>query len=201
MNQPQLVPQPVSAVHGELAAFRIVSLAELLQLIPEVHEDATEARNLREALAALRTHGVGKAMDKPAGSTMEVRPEVVEQIMDSIESSPMPELEWSPLTTLLGEELLSGLTGISETSVRRYRNAERTTPDAVAARLHFTALVVADLLGSYNVFGVRRWFARPRAQLHGRTPLMMLGSGWTPEDQDAMAVRELAAALLAPLSS
>ena len=93
-----------------------------------------------------------KLVSANAGSEpdAEVRPDILEQVMDSIESSPMPRQEWEPLLGVLGEGLLGALTGISETSLRRYRNAERPTPDAVAAKLHFTALVVADLLGSYN---------------------------------------------------
>jgi hypothetical protein len=37
----------------------------------------------------------------------------------------------------------------------------------VAERLHWLAMVVADLAGSYNALGIRRWFERPRALLGG----------------------------------
>ena len=106
----------------------------------------------------------------------------------------MPDSEWAPLTQALGEELLAQLVGISPSSLLRY--AARATPDDVAARLHFLALLVADLAGGYNDYGVRRWFTRPRAALGGQAPRDLLGAGFDPEGADAARLRDLAAGLL-----
>ena len=48
---------------------------------------------------------------------------------------------------MAGGELLGCLVGVSVSSTRRYLSRARHTPDAVAARLHFIALVVGDLAG------------------------------------------------------
>ena len=97
---------------------------------------------------------------------------------------------------VLGLELLARLLGISESSARRYLSGSRSTPDSVAARLHFLAFVVGDLGGAYNDIGVRRWFDRPRRRLDGSTPAETLGERWSPDDEDARRVRDLARALL-----
>jgi hypothetical protein len=66
----------------------------------------------------------------------------------------------------------------------------------VAARLHFLALVVGDLAGSYNEVGIRRWFERPRSLLGGEPPAKRLEGDWDPDDEGPARVRALAAALL-----
>lgn len=207
MNPSQLMPQPVSGAHEELAAFRLISVAEMLRMIPRTEHGGADRERGLAAVVAFHEHGVGRAAAehvsnlRDAGNIPEMKPGFWERTMESIESSPMPEQEWEPLLELLGDEILGKLTGVSDSSMRRYRIGERKTPDEVAVRLHFTALIVADLLGSYNAFGVRRWFGRPRAQLHGAAPLETLEPDWTPEDSGPQAIRELAAALLAPLAS
>ena len=60
-----------------------------------------------------------------------------------------------------GDELLGQILSISHPSLRRYADGERRCPDGVAARLHWLALVVEALEGSYNPIGIRRWLARP----------------------------------------
>jgi hypothetical protein len=65
----------------------------------------------------------------------------------------------------------------------------------VAARLHWLAMVVADLAGAYNNFGIRRWFERPRSQLQGKSPRQVLGNAWSPDDEAASRVRALASVL------
>lgn len=207
MNQSQLLPQPASGAHEELAAFRIISFAEVIGLVQESPHGGNDSQRLLKAVTAFQTHGIGRAMDNLVGTNAETgaeaehRRDVVFQLQDAIYSSPLPSQEWGPLLEILGDNLLGALTGVSASSMYRYKSAERPTPDPVAARLHFTALLVADLRGSYNDFGVHRWFQRARAQLHGKTPLQMLEKDWTPDGQGAMAVKELAAALLAPPSS
>ena len=106
-----------------------------------------------------------------------------------------PAHEWRALQGVLGVELLARLLGISRSSARRYISGRRATPDVVAARLHFLALVVGDLAGAYNDIGVRRWFDRTRERLDGSTPAQALGGEWSPEDDGPRRVRDLAQAL------
>jgi hypothetical protein len=62
----------------------------------------------------------------------------------------------------------------------------------VAARLHFLALVVGDLAGSYNDVGIRRWFHRKRTLLDGRSPASLLKGEWDPDEEGPARVRQLA---------
>lgn len=120
----------------------------------------------------------------------------VEKLNDALDESPSPATEWGALRETLGETLLAALTGISDTSLRRYAGGQRATPQKVAERLHWLALVVGDLAGSYNAFGIRRWFDRPRQQLAGRSPRAALGADWSVDDAQAARVRSLAQALV-----
>ncbi|MDP8905271.1 MAG: hypothetical protein M3N29_08140, partial [Chloroflexota bacterium] len=85
--------------------------------------------------------------------------------------------------------------GTSPVSLRRYIAGTRAVPDAVAARAHWLAMLVADLAGAYNSLGIRRWFDRPRSHLGARSPREVLGRNWDPDDPSVQAVRDLAAAL------
>lgn len=111
------------------------------------------------------------------------------------QNSPVPDREWRAVARILGLESMAQLMGISASSARRYFAGTRTTPDAVAARLHFLAFVVGDLAGAYNDVGVRCWFHRPRKLLNGNTPARLLDGDWGPDDDGPRQVRELAAAL------
>ena len=118
-----------------------------------------------------------------------------EIVGDALDESPTPEHEWHTLQVALTLPLLARLLNISESSARRYLGAVRATPDPVAARLHFLAMVVSDLAGAYNDIGVRRWFDRPRQQFRGRAPAALLAGDWLPEQGGPRRVRELAGAL------
>ena len=120
---------------------------------------------------------------------------LLEKINEALDQSPAPAHEWRALQGVLGVDLLTRLLGISQSSARRYISASRSTPDAVAARLHFLAFVVGDLAGAYNDIGVRRWFDRPRERLEGLTPAQVLGHEWSPGDDATKRVRELARTL------
>jgi len=119
------------------------------------------------------------------------------EIAASLEESPMPATEWGRVLEIFDRDRLSALMGISPASVLRYARSERRTPDEVAARLHFLALVAGDLAGAYNELGIRRWFERGRTALDGRSPAQVLRRGWKPEDAGPRSVRELARSLVA----
>lgn len=117
---------------------------------------------------------------------------VLTQLNDEIEMSPRPAGEWGPVLDTLGEELTGHVLGTSPSSLRRYRSGQRDTPQDVAERLHFLALLLADLAGSYNEYGIRRWFSRPRVQLDGHTPKELLGVAFQPDGADARRIQALA---------
>lgn len=132
---------------------------------------------------------------RPAGTDPAHLCDVLEGVHEALDESPSPATEWPTLHEVLGPELLAGLTGISASSMRRYVSDTRPTPDAIAVRLHFLALVVADLAGAYNDIGVRRWFDRPRKQLGQCAPAQLLAKDWWPDDDGPSRVRELAASI------
>lgn len=115
-----------------------------------------------------------------------------------LEESPLPSTEWPRLLSVFERDQLARLVGISPSSINRYERGERRTPDEVAARLHFVALVVGDLAGAYNEIGIRRWFDRKRATLDDRSPAQVLKGAWQPEDAGARRVRALARSLVTP---
>ena len=114
---------------------------------------------------------------------------------ETLDETPAPVPEWLSMYEVPGPELLARLLGVSASSTRCYLAGARATPDVVAVRLHFLALVVADLAGAYNDIGVRRWFERPRKRLGGSAPVRLLGDGWKPGDDGPKRVEELAASL------
>ena len=120
---------------------------------------------------------------------------LIERLDDSLAQSALPDREVPALLRVFGRDELAALAGTSSVSLGRYLSGARTWPDEVAARIHWLALVLSDLEGAYNAFGVRRWFDRQRAQLDGRSPRQVLGSQWDPSSQDVERVRQLAASL------
>jgi hypothetical protein len=121
---------------------------------------------------------------------------VLRLLITALEQSPVPQLEWRSVSRVFDPEQLASLLVISLSSLRRYQSGERATPDDVAARLHFLALVTGDLAGAYNEIGIRRWFGRKRTQLGGKTPASLLNGTWDPDDAGPQKVRSLAAALV-----
>jgi hypothetical protein len=84
---------------------------------------------------------------------------------------------------------------ISLASLQRYQNGDRETPDAIAEKAHFLTSVIAALEGTYNEFGVRRWFERPRSVFNSRTARQLLSRRWTPSDESARRVLAAAESL------
>lgn len=117
-------------------------------------------------------------------------------LSDVLEHSPVPEREWPKVRELLSDNLLTGILHVSEPSIRRYVQGERQTTDAVIMRLHWLALVLGELLGSYNEIGARNWFGRPRKSFDGKTPFQMLASkDWNPDDEEPKKIRDFVKSL------
>jgi hypothetical protein len=115
----------------------------------------------------------------------------------ALDESPVPKREWVAMRDVFGDDDLAKLVGVSASSLKRYASHERSTPDDIADRLHYLAMVVAELSGSYNDLGIRRWFERSRAQLDGRSPREALGPDWEPGQTGPRSVRGLAQSLFA----
>jgi hypothetical protein len=163
---------------------------------PPIRFDLALARQLAKALA---DRGIGReslaGLFAPTFSDPAKLRNALDAAVRDLEQSPTPDTEWEALERVLDDDLLGDLVGVSPSSVRRYANATRRTPDAVADRLHFVALLVGELAGAYNEIGIRRWFARPRSALGGKPPAALLAGDWTPDGEDAQRVRELAASI------
>jgi hypothetical protein len=157
-----------------------------LDLIRAIAREASAAGVGQDAAVAL-LQGGDRA---PAGLAT-----LIERLDDALVGSPMPDREIRELLRVYDHDGLAALTGTSVASLRRYAAGTRAVPDAVAARIHFIALVTSDLAGSYNGFGLRRWWDRPREPLGGRSPVDALGRDWSPDSPRAVAVAELAATL------
>ena len=113
----------------------------------------------------------GCAPASRAGAEAHLSADDLRALVEALDASPMPGGEWRPARELLGDELLARLVGgVSQSSLRRYASGARETPDDIAWRLHVVARILAALLGSYNAYGVRRWFERRRTPSAGSRP-------------------------------
>ena len=154
-----------------------------LELVREIAREASSAGVGRDAAVALLEHRGG------AGARLET---LIGRLDAAIAASPVPDRELRALLGVYDHESLAGLLGTSVASLRRYAAGARTVPDTVAGRIHLVALVTSDLGGSYNEFGLRRWWERPRSALDGRSPRHALGAGWDPDGETAREVAGLA---------
>jgi hypothetical protein len=151
------------------------------------------ATQIRRAGIAASAADVLRNVEAPSDGELRA---LLEVIVAALEASPVPKYEWRGVGRVFAPEDLAELLGVSVSSLKRYQSGERDTPDDVAARLHFLALVVGDLAGSYNDIGIRRWFQRKRTPLAGRTPASVLKREWDPDDEGPTQVRALARALV-----
>jgi hypothetical protein len=156
-----------------------------LELVRRIAREASAAGIGQDAAVAL-LHG-GRRPDRLAA--------LIERLDEALTASPLPDREVPELLRVFDREDLALLTGTSSVSLGRYLAGSRKWPDELATRIHWLALVLSDLAGAYNNFGIRRWFERERTQLDGRSPRQLLGAEWDPDDPDVERVRQLAAAL------
>ena len=179
--------------------FEAVRRAEAMGIVEPAAPRADSAA-IRHFASQVRHAGIATSAadvlrNVAAPSDDELR-SMLELIVAALEASPVPKYEWRGVGRVFAAEDLAQLLGVSVSSLKRYQSGERDTPDDVAARLHFLALVVGDLAGSYNDIGVRRWFHRKRTLLDGRTPASFLKRAWDPDDAGPLRVRALARALV-----
>ena len=167
-------------------AMGIVDAGTLRADAPAIRQLATKVRRAGIAASAA---DILNNVEAPSSDDIA---QILEVIIAALDASPAPAYEWKGLTRVFQPEDLAELLQVSLSSLKRYQSGERETPDAIAARLHFLALVVGDLAGSYNDMGIRRWFQRKRTQLDGRAPAALLTHNWDPDDEGPVRVRALA---------
>lgn len=168
--------------------------------IVEPGDSSISAASIRQLASRVRRAGIGTSaadmvnnVEEPSNRELM---QLLEMLIAALDASPVPRHEWKGLARVFSAEELGGLLDISLSSLKRYQSGERDTPDPIAARLHFLALVVGDLAGSYNEAGIRRWFQRKRTQLDDRSPASFLKRNWDPDDEGPRRVRALARSLV-----
>jgi len=179
--------------------FEAARRAEAMGLVEPGAAIRNDVATVRHLANRVRRAGIAAAAaDEIANVARPTAAEIaalLEMIVAALEASPVPKFEWGGLARVFAPEELAALLNISASSLKRYEHGERATPDRIAARLHFLALVVGDLAGSYNDIGIRRWFHRKRTSLDGRAPAAILVGEWDPDEEGPLRVRALARSL------
>ncbi len=195
------VAEPFELADPEAAreAVQAIVLAEAMGLLKE--DEAVEHLDLatvRRVARAANEAGIG-TVPTAALAARRLGPgqlrSALQGLREALEDSPAPAQEWVALVRLFGVEDLARLVCVSPASLRRYVSRSRPTPDAVAARVHFLARVVAELKGAYSDIGVRQWFDRKRTLLRGKSPAQVLKGEWNPENPNPRKILELARSL------
>jgi hypothetical protein len=182
---------------GARAGVVLTRLAELMGLFERPQGARIDRRMVGSVIAAAGAAGLA---DQVAARDDAAEPgeETTLALLEALLASPRPTHEIGSLTEILGGYgQLGVLVGASEPSLRRYASGTRATPDAVAQRVHFIAQLVAIVRGSFNEFGVRRWFERPHPALAGKPPSTLLHPGFDPADAGPQATLAAALRLLA----
>jgi hypothetical protein len=186
---------PRLAFKGAAALARADAMGLLEERDRGVALDATIFGRLAARLRKTRIGGTVVPVLSAVAEDPALFERCLDELNEALEASPVPSTEWSRLLRILDRDALARRLGISPASVRRYAATARETPDDVAVRLHWLALIVGDLAGAYNEIGIRQWFERKRARLGGRAPAQLLIGRWKPDDPGPQQVRALAAAL------
>lgn len=169
--------------------FTMDQLNEFLRELWEAHIGRNDVAHLLSSLER------GREQNMTGMSPEELRDRFT-RLHEALAVNPVPDREWRSLLKYFKSDDLIELLQVSDSSIQRYVSGKRPTPDDVAGRLHWLALVVGHLSGSYNPFGVRRWFARSRAALGGKAPqeVLLSENPWSPDGEGAQQVEALAKA-------
>lgn len=189
LNGPRLLAPAIGLLRRALA----VGLLSDREPVERLDLDVIRRIARRASAAGVGQDAALALLEQPASA--ERLAGLISRLDDALAQSPLPEGELRELLRVYGYDDLTALMGTSAVSLRRYAGGTRAVPDAVANRAHYLALVTSNLAGSYNEFGLRRWWGRPRTQLGGRSPREALAGAWDPESPAARSVAELAASL------
>jgi len=184
-------PQLDAARAGVVAA----RLAEVMGIFERPAGARIDRALVGSAIAAAAAAGLAETV-AARDDAAEPGEQTTLAFLESLRNSPRPAGEIPALVGIFGYPALGHLVGTSEPSLRRYAAEDRTTPDPVALRVHYLAQIVAILRGSFNEFGIRRWFERPHPALEGRRPADLLVGDFDPSDPDAQGTFRAAAQLL-----
>jgi hypothetical protein len=191
---------PSEAAQVRRLAYEAARRADAMGLVHTADVRALDQPAIAHLVRRVREAGIARdttlTFDNVEVPTPQEVSALLRVLIAALEQSPAPRHEWKSVSRAFEPEPLAELLGVSLSSLRRYIAGTRPTPDAVAARLHFLALVIGDLAGTYNDIGVRRWFERPRTALGGRSPSSLLQGEWDPEDEGPAQVRALAESLV-----
>lgn len=148
-------------------------------------------------VVAVDINSIRRGLNEPVSDQAELSRQL-HRLFEALGESRAPQQEAQELLRVFGAEQLAELLVVSPTSVRRYARGQRRPPRVIADRLHWLALLVGCLNGTYNDFGVCRWFERPRAALDGSTPkqALLASPDWTPNSDGARELELLAQALI-----
>jgi hypothetical protein len=188
---------------GEAAtlALALVARAQTMGFLPvrEGHGVELNRDFLNELAELLRQQGVAAIATGSLQRATRVEPlddvdiiAALRATLEAVDASPRPKAEWTPTRNVVGDELLARLLRVSVSSLRRYSSGDRRTPDEVAWRLHLIARLLAALVGSYNDYGIRRWFERRRSALDNATPAELLEQADSEDDERLQRVIGLA---------
>jgi uncharacterized protein (DUF2384 family) len=183
----------------ELDAARAGVLATRLAELMGVFERPAGSRIDRALVGAVIESAAAAGLAEQVAARADARgpgAETILAFLGALLESPRPAAEIARLAPIFGYPVLGRLVGASVPSLRRYAAEDRRTPDAIAQRVHLVAQLVATLRGSFNEFGIRRWFERPHPALAGRAPGDILARGLDPADPDAAALLDAALRLL-----
>lgn len=192
----QLVSVPqIAGLDGARAGVLATRLAELMGVFERPAGVRIDRALVGSVIRAAADAGLADQI-AVRSDAREPGEETILAFLDALQNSPQPAAEIGRLAAIFGYPRLGHLVGASEPSLRRYAAEERQAPDAIAQRTHFLALLVAIIRGSFNEFGIRRWFERPHPALDGRVPADLLSRAIDPADPDARAVFAAAVRLL-----
>lgn len=194
------ISAPFDRPPSALLALQLLSRAQTMGLLRAAIDESAvtlDRRTVLKVMERLQEAGLASA---PA-MRFRTAPDkdiagLLQETIEALDASPYPSGEWEPLRELVGDELLARMLRISESSVRRYGAGDRRTPEDVAWRLHAIGRIASALRGSYNSYGVRRWFERSRTALDGRTPAQIIAEAENEDEADLVRVIQLAEALI-----
>jgi uncharacterized protein (DUF2384 family) len=172
-----------------------VRLAEVMGLFERPEGRRIDRALVGSAIAAAAGEGLAEQVAARADAA-EPGEDTIHAFLAALLASPRPTAEIAHLVPMFGYPGLGRLAGTSVPSLRRYATGDRRAPDAVAQRIHLVAELAAILRGSFNEFGIRRWFERPHPDLGGRPPATLLAGAADPSDAGAAAVLDAALRLL-----
>ena len=111
---------------------------------------------------------------------------------------------WDNVQDTLGFDLMATLvTGEEDLGVARHKLAEydvnpHDLPEEVVERFNFITKIMKHIAGSFNDYGMKRWFLRRRTQLQGISPAQVLTGDWKPNEEWPQKVLQLAETLSRP---